>query len=70
MDIIENIRYKLRCFGVDIDEMAEVLCDNKYVVKISSAPASVLSKHHNYIFCHRVRESQAYGMVTVQWIPG
>ena len=30
--MIENINYKLHCFGADIDGPAEVLCNNKSVV--------------------------------------
>ena len=44
MGMIENIRYKLRCFRLDIYGLAEVLCDIKSVVKNSSVPASILSK--------------------------
>ena len=36
VDIIENIRYNLCCFIVDIDVTAEVFCDNNYVVKDSN----------------------------------
>ena len=32
VDIIYNLSYKLRCFGVDICVLAEVFCYNKYVV--------------------------------------
>ena len=33
VEIIDKLIYKLRCFGVDIYEPAEVLFDNNYVVK-------------------------------------
>ena len=69
MDIIENLRYKLCCFGVVIDVPAEVFCYNKYVVKNSSVPASVLNKLRNSVCSHWLKESQARDMITVQWIP-
>ena len=67
--MIENIRYKLCCFGVDIDGPAELLCNNKSVVtNNSSVPVSVLSKGHNAIFTIRVREEEACSMITFQQI--
>ena len=59
-DMIEAMRYKLRCFGIPIMGPATVLCDNKSVVTNASVPASVLNKRHNAICYHRVREAQAY----------
>ena len=69
-DMIEALRYKLRCFGIPIDGPATVLCDNKSVVTNSSVPASVLNKRHNAICYHRVREAQAAQIIRVAWIPG
>ena len=40
------------------------------MVKNSSVPASRLSKNFNAIFYHQLRESQACGIITVQWFPG
>jgi hypothetical protein len=45
-------------------------CDNKSVVTNASVPTSVLNKRHNAICYHRVRESQAAGIVSVLWIEG
>ena len=69
-DMIEVLRYKLRCFGIPIMGPATVLCDNKSVVTNASVPASVLHKRHNAICYHRVREAQASQMIRVGWIPG
>ena len=69
-DMVEALRYKLRCFGIPIDGPATVLCDNKSVVMNSSVPASVLNKRHNAICYHRVREAQAAQIIRVAWIPG
>ncbi len=62
-EMIEALRYKLRCFGIPIDGPAEVFCDNKSVVTNSSVPASVLNKRHNPICFHRVREAQASSVI-------
>ena len=69
-DMIEALRYKLRCFGIPIDGPAEVLWDNKSVVTNASVPASVLNKRHNAICYHRVREAQAALIIRTGWIPG
>ena len=69
-DMVEALRYKLRCFGIPLPGPATVLCDNKSVVTNSSVPASVLNKRHNAICYHRCRESQAAQKIRVAWIPG
>ena len=68
-DMIEALRYKLRCFGIHIDGPATVLCDNKSVVTNSSVPVSVLNKRHNAICYHRIRDAQAAQIIRVAWIP-
>ena len=64
------MRYKLRTFGVPIDGALEVFCDNKLVVTNSSVPSLLLSKRHNAICYHRVREAQAAEIIRVGWIEG
>ena len=54
-DIIEALRYKLRCFGIPVEGPAEVFCDNMSVVKNLSIPTSDLDKRNNNICYHRVR---------------
>ena len=54
-EIIEALRYKLRCFGIPVEGPAEVFCDNMSFVKNSSITPSVLNKSHNAIYYHRVR---------------
>lgn len=58
-DLIVAMRYKLRMFGVPIDGPTQVYCDNQGVVKNTSMPESVLSKKHNAINYHAVREANA-----------
>ena len=70
VEMIEALRYKLRCFGVPVVGPADILCDNKSVATNSSVPTSVLNKRHNAICYHRVREAQAAGTIRVGWIPG
>ena len=69
-DMIEALRYKLRCFEIPVEGPAEVFCDNMSVVNNSSIPTSALNKMHNAICYHRVRASQAAGILRVGWIPG
>ena len=69
-EMIEALRYKLRCFGIPIDGPCDVFCDNRSVVTNSSIPTSVLNKRHNAICYHRVREAQAAGVIRVGWIEG
>ena len=69
-EVIEALRYKLRCFGIPVEGPAEVFCNNMSVVKNSSITTSVLNKRHNFICYHSAREAQAAGILRVGWIPG
>jgi hypothetical protein len=64
-DMIVALRYKLRMFGIPVIGPANVLCDNQGVVKNTSIPESTLSKRHNLINYHTVRESAAAGILRV-----
>ena len=64
-ELIVGLRYKLRMFGVPIRGPAAVLCDNQEVVKNASIPESALSKRHNAINYHTVREAAAAGIIRV-----
>ena len=64
-DMIEALRYKLRCFVIPVEYPAEVFCDNMSVVNNSSVPTSSLNKRHNTICYQRVRETQAVGILWV-----
>ena len=64
-DFAIALRYKLRMFSIPIDGPADVFCDNQGVVKNTSFPESVLSKKHNVINYHAVREAVAAGIMRV-----
>ena len=68
-EMAEELRYKLRTFGVNLGGPSEAYCENKLVVTKSRVTASVLNKAHNSIYYHRVRESQAARKFRVGWIP-
>jgi hypothetical protein len=52
-------------FGIPIDEPAHVFRDNQGVVKNTSIPESVLSKKHNAVNYHAVREAVTAGILKV-----
>ena len=62
-DMIEALLYKLRMFGIPVEGECRVLCDNEGVVKSGSNPDARLSKKHNSVAFHRIRECVAYGMI-------
>lgn len=64
-DLIISMRYKLRMFGVPVEGPAIVFCDNQGVVKNTSIPESVLTKKHNAVNYHAVREAAAAGVLEV-----
>ena len=64
-DMIEALFYKLRMFGVPIEGECRVLGDNEGVVKAGSNPDARLSKKHNSIAFHRIRECVASEMILI-----
>jgi hypothetical protein len=65
---ITALRYKLRMFGVPVDEPADILCDNEAVVNNSSKIESTLHKKHNSIAYHMTRWHVAAEVIRVGWI--
>jgi hypothetical protein len=64
-ELIESLRYKLRMFGIPIEGATDVFCDNKGVVSNTSVPESQLTKKHNSIAYHRIREACASGTLRI-----
>jgi hypothetical protein len=64
-DLIVALRYKLRMSGVPMNGSAKPYCDNQGVVKNVSIPESVLSKKHNAVNYHAVREAVAAHIMQV-----
>ena len=62
-ELIVALRYKLQMFGIPIDGLVNVFCDNQGVVKNPSVPESTLMKKHNAINYHAVREAVAAGIL-------
>ena len=60
-ELLEGLRYKLQMFDVPINGATSVMCDNQTITKNANVPASMLSKKHNSIYYHKVRESVASG---------
>ena len=65
---IAALRFKLRMFGIPVNDGADILCDNESVVNNSSKIESVLNKKHSSIAYHAVRWAVAAGVVRVGWI--
>ena len=64
------LRIKLRMFGVPIDGPSNFFGDNEAVVKNTSLPESTLSKKHNAINYHVIRESVAAKSMRVGKVDG
>jgi predicted oxidoreductase len=52
-------------FGIPLDGVANVFCDNQSVVINATIPVSTLKKKHNAIAYHRVREAIASRIIRV-----
>jgi hypothetical protein len=66
--IMIAMRYKLRMFGVPLEGPAQVFCNNQGVVKYTSVPESALTKKHNTVNYHAVKEAAAAGVLEVRKI--
>ena len=64
---IVDIRQTLRYLGVPIKSKAYIFGDNKSVVTSSTVPHSLLSKRHNILSYHRVREAIAAKILVFHW---
>ena len=67
-ELVQGLRYKLRMMGIPLEGPTSMYCDNESVTKNASVPESTLSKKHNAICFHKVRESVAAGWIQVGWI--
>ena len=67
-EMCQAMIYKLRMFGVAIDGLTLVMCDNKSVQTNASIHTSQLGKRHNAICYHKVRECVAAGIIRVGWV--
>ena len=64
-DRIVAMRIKCKSIGVPLMGSANVYCDNQEVVMNTSIPGSTLSKKHNSINYHVIRETAAAGIMRV-----
>jgi len=68
---IEHLRFKLRMFGIPIDDnhpSTYIFCDNEGVVNNSSYVHSTLNKKHSDIAYHFTRWNVAAKVIKVAWI--
>ena len=64
-DRIVEMRIKCKSIGLPFLRSSEVYCDNQGVVMNTSIPASTLSKKHNSVKYHIIRESAAANILRV-----
>ena len=57
VELVIELQYKLRMFGVPLEGHTEMFCDNKAVFKNTSTPESMLRKKHHIIEYHKFREA-------------
>jgi hypothetical protein len=63
IDLIIEMRYKLRCLGIRVEKRSELLGDNLSVVVNTTLPSSKIKKKHLSCQIMRVREAIAAGFV-------
>ena len=65
---IMDIRYTLRYLGVPLKSKSYMFGDNRSVVTSATLPHSILSKTHNILVFHRVREAIGAKIIDFHWI--
>ena len=68
--MIEALFYKLRMFGVPIEGECCVFEDNEGVVKAGSNPDARLSKKHDSVVYHQIREYVAFRLILLCYEKG
>ena len=68
VEMLQALRYKLRCFGDPINGPVNVFGDNESVINSSQKPEATLSKKNNSIAYHKTREAVASGMIRVAYV--
>ena len=63
VDLIVELRYKLRCFGLPVERHSDLIGDNFYVVVNTTLPLSKIKNKHLACSNMRVREAIAAGFV-------
>jgi len=69
VELVEALRYKLRMFGIPVDEPTSLYCDNQSVVHNGTRPESTLKKKHNSIAFHKLREAVAADYIRLYKVP-
>ena len=59
VEYVRGLRYKLRMFGIPVDEPAFVFGDNKSVLANTTVPGSTIKKKMNSLSYHFIREGCA-----------
>ena len=54
-----DIRQTLRYLGAPIGSISLLFGDNRYVITSATLPHSTLTRHHNILTFHRLREAIA-----------
>ena len=70
VDQIIDLRMTLRYLGIPVQSKSYMFGDNQAVVSNSTIPHSTLSKRHNALAYHRVREMIAGKILGYYWIDG
>ena len=65
---IMDLRYTLRYLGVPIKSKSYMFGDSRSVVSSAALPHSTLTKRHNILAFHRVREAIAAKIIDFHWI--
>ena len=61
-ELLEGLRYRLRMMGIPLQGTTNTFCDNDSVVNNVTDPTSTLTKKHNALAYHKVRETVAAGV--------
>ena len=67
VEMVKALVYRLRMFGVPIQEETRMFCDHMSVVNSGPRPDCRLKKKHNSILFHKIREAVSTGEILINY---
>ena len=65
VELVQELHFKLRIFGIPLDGLEGIYCDNEAIYKNIVNPDSVLKKKHHSVAYHMCREAVASKIIRV-----
>ena len=65
VEMLEDLRHKLRMFSVPLDGESSIFCNNEAVYQNNVVSESILRKKHHYIEYYQYREAVSAKLIII-----